>query len=189
MSNIIDVINSLCRHKQLKTSDLSLHLHISDLRNAVSTWLQQPTIVEVHHSVAKVSQSVVPADEYTESSDMTCPIDNWASTDRNSMIAGIVFICPTKLDRQILLDSGVIHLPRGNTITMEVNVEETSQRSSDLRRLDENQCLKLLQLTHETSCFKYQINGSARQLSDRESIKSENSWRLSYGSLSKSADT
>jgi hypothetical protein len=126
----------LYRNEQSKTSDLSLHLYISDLRNAISTWLQHPTIVEVHHSVAEVSQSILTADKYSESI-IACPIANLASSDGNSMIAGIVIICPTKLDRQILLDSGVICLPRGNTITMEVNVEETSQRSSDLRRLVE----------------------------------------------------
>lgn len=124
----------LYRHEQSKTSDLSLHLYISDLRNTISTWLQQPTIVEVHHSVAEVSHSILTADKYSESI-IACPIANLGSSDWNSMIASIVIICPTKLDRQILLDSGVICLPRGNTITMEVNVEETSQRSSDLRRL------------------------------------------------------
>lgn len=127
----------LYRQEQSKTSDLSLHLYISDLRNAISTWLQQPTIVKVHHSVAEVSQSIRTANKYSESSIIACPIANLASSDANSMIAGIVIICPTKLDRQILLDSGIICLPRGNTITMEVDVEETSQRSSDLRRLVE----------------------------------------------------
>lgn len=123
--------------------------------------------------MAKVSQSIIPVDKYSESSNIACPIANLASTDGNSIISGIVIICPTKLDHQILLDSGIICLPQGNTITMEFNVEEMSQRSSDLRRLEGKQCLKLSQLTHETSCFNYQISGADRLLSDKGSIRSE----------------
>ena len=64
---------------------------------------------------------MLAADSITESSDMLTAIANSENSSGESTIAGMVIICPTNLDRQIIAESGVISLPRGDTITVEVN--------------------------------------------------------------------
>ena len=117
-------------------ADLTLNLRIADLRNIVSVWLQRPTIIALHNFVAKGSQTILPVFASTESPDLCRTIANSENSYRESTTAGIVIICPTNLDCQILAESGVIHLSRGDAITVVNYTDKQPQDSKSSIRFE-----------------------------------------------------
>lgn len=111
----------------------------TDLRDVVSDWLQRPTIVAISHLVKDVTSSILPVNEFVESSNGFSTIANYELSHGESTTVGVIVICPTNLDCRVLVEAGVINLHRGDTIIVEGNDDDNSERSKKLERSEKMQ--------------------------------------------------
>ena len=113
----------------------------TDLRDVISDWLQRPTIVAISHLVKDVTSSILPVNEFVESSNGFSTIANYELSHGESTTVGVIVICPTNLDCRVLAEAGVINLHHGDTIIVEGNNDDNSERSKKLGRSDKMQWL------------------------------------------------